>query len=81
MQPQETRGEVIALDDLFTVEELVALHPKVLSVNTMNWHIRRRNKNGLAHACVKGLRRKLLISKSRFERWLATQTEEGRAAA
>lgn len=81
MQTQEAQGEAIALDDLFTVEELVAQHPKVLSINTMNWHIRHRDKNGLADACVKGLRRKLLISKSRFERWLATQTEAGRVAA
>ncbi|HMN22290.1 MAG TPA: hypothetical protein PKA16_12975 [Ottowia sp.] len=81
MQPEASQGDAIALDDLFTIEELVAQYPKVLSINTMNWHLRHRDTNGLAAACVKGLRRKMLISKSRFERWLATQTEAGRAAA
>jgi hypothetical protein len=47
----------------------------------LKWHLYNRHKNGLDAACIKGLRRKILISKSRFERWLATQTEAGRAAA
>lgn len=80
MQPQNTQSETIALDDLFTVDDLVAQYPKVLSINTMRWHLRHRAQNGLSVACV-SMRRKLLISKSRFERWLATQTEAGRAAA
>lgn len=71
----------IALDDLFSAEELIDLYPKVLTANTLKWHLHNRHKNGLAAACVTGLRRHILISKSRFERWLATQTDAARGVA
>lgn len=77
----EVQSDTIAIDDLFTVEELAAAYPKVLTVATLRWHIYNRKKTGFDVACVKGLGRKLLISKSRFERWLASQTESRRAAA
>lgn len=64
----------LELDDLFTAEELAAKYPRVLSVNTLRWQLRNRRSNGLDRACV-SLRRKLLISKSRFEEWLAAQVE------
>lgn len=81
MQPNQTQADAIALDDLYEPAELVAMFPKVLTPNTLRWQLYNRHKNGLDAACVKGLRRKILISKSRFERWLATQTEAARAAA
>ncbi|MHB1430184.1 MAG: hypothetical protein ACYC5U_11760 [Rhodocyclaceae bacterium] len=81
MQANQTTADAIALDDLYEPAELVAMYPKVLTPNTLKWHLYNRHKNGLDAACIKGLRRKILISKSRFERWLATQTEAGRAAA
>ena len=80
MQANQSQADAIALDDLYEPAELAAMFPKVLSTNTLKWHLFNRHKNGLDTACVKGLRRKILISKSRFERWLATQTEAGRAA-
>lgn len=78
---QAVQPDAIALDDLYTPDELVALYPKILTANTMRWHMLNRHKNGLSTACVKGLRRKILVSKSRFERWLSTQTEAARGAA
>ncbi|NFV82108.1 hypothetical protein [Magnetospirillum aberrantis] len=81
MQTSQNRPDAIPLDDLYEPSELVAMFPKVLSINTLKWHLFNRHKNGLDTACVKGFRRKILISKSRFEQWLATQTDAARAAS
>lgn len=62
----------IDLADLRTVAELAAEYPSVLSVWTLREQLRRRHKNGLAAACVP-VGRRLLISKSRYEQWLATK--------
>lgn len=62
----------IALDDLFTVEELAAKFPRLLSVPTLRWQLRHREQNGLAPACVP-VGRKVLISRARYEQWLATR--------
>lgn len=78
--PDQLAASAIALDDLFTPAELVAKYPNTLTINTLKWHLHNRSSNGLNFAVVKGLRRGLLISKSRFEQWLATRTEAGRAA-
>jgi len=77
----QTTENAISLNDLLTVEELAAKYPKILSIHTLRWQLRYRGTNGLAMACVRGLGRKLLISESRFENWLATQTDARRAAA
>lgn len=72
MHTTEIQNDAIALDDLFSVEDLAAQHSRILTVQSLRWQLRHRHTNGLDSACVT-LRRKLLISKSRFERWLATQ--------
>lgn len=64
----------IALDDLFTVEELPKTNPKVITPAGLRWQLRHRKDNGLAFACLR-IGKKILISKSRYEQWLATQVE------
>lgn len=64
--------ESLPLDDLHTVADLVEQFPKILQPTTLRWQLRRRDQNGLAVACVR-IGNKLLISKTRYERWLATQ--------
>lgn len=72
MQQTDTIDQSIPLDDLYSVEDLAARHPNILTVQALRWQLRSREHNGLAQCCVP-LGRKLLISKSRYERWLATQ--------
>ena len=67
-----TTTEAISLDDLFKVEDFVQLRPQFLSIPTLRWQLRSRDKNGLA-ACVVMSGKKLLISKSRYEQWLGAQ--------
>ena len=54
------------------MEGLAAAHPKILTVPTLRWQLRHRDSNGLALACV-SVGKKLLISRSRYEAWLATR--------
>jgi hypothetical protein len=70
----------VQLGDLRSPEQLAAEHPDVLTVNALRWQLRHRAENGLATCCV-AVGKKLLISKSRYEGWLATQAGKGRAAA
>ena len=71
--PEPAHPGAIALDDLDTVEGLAAAHPKILTVPTLRWQLRHRDENGLAAACV-SVGKKLLISRSRYEAWLATRS-------
>lgn len=64
----------ISLDDLRSVEEMVAENPRHLTISGLRWQLRHRDRNGLGVACVR-LGKKLLISKARYEQWLATQTD------
>lgn len=75
--PESTLTGAIALDDLHTVEDFAAAHPKLLTVPTLRWQLRHRDENGLAAACV-AVGKKLLISRTRYESWLATRA--GKAA-
>lgn len=68
----ETTNDSISLDDLFTIEELAAKYPKILTIATLRWQLRHRDANGLAAACVQ-IGKRTLISKSRYEHWLATR--------
>lgn len=74
----QVENTTIALDDLYSVEELAAQHPRILTVATLRWQLRSRDANGLASACVQ-VGKKLLISKTRYEHWLASQA--GKIAA
>lgn len=62
----------IAVDDLRTIPGLIAENPDVLTEPMLRWQLRHRFENGLAQFCVP-VGRKLLISKSGYERWLASQ--------
>jgi len=77
---QDTAPAALPLDDLHTVEELANKYPRILSTCTLRWQLRDREKNGLAPACVR-VGKKLLISKTRYEQWLAARAgSEVRAA-
>lgn len=65
----------LQLNDLYTVAGLAGLSNGVIGANQVRWQIRHRKANGLASACVL-IGRKLLISKSRYEAWLAAQAGE-----
>jgi hypothetical protein len=79
--PEPAPTGAIALDDLDTVEGLAASFPRLLSVPTLRWQLRHRDTNGLAVACVP-VGKKLLISRSRYETWLATRAgAQGQKAA
>jgi hypothetical protein len=62
----------IALGDLYPIEKLAADYSNILTVATLRWQLRHRETNGLAPACV-NVGKRLLISKGRYEAWLATQ--------
>ena len=62
----------MALDDLYTVETFASKYPHILTVPTLRWQLRHRDDNGLSTACV-AVGKKLLISRTRYEAWLATR--------
>jgi len=68
MQPN-----TIDLNDLYSVDELAARHPRILSAMTLRYQLRSRAASGLASACVK-VGKKLLISEGRYMQWLSSQT-------
>lgn len=70
----------LPLDDLLTVEELASKYPRILSTYTLRWQLRDRARNGLAPACVR-VGKKLLISKTRYEQWLAARAGNAAHAA
>lgn len=70
----------LQLDDLHDIEELASKYPRILSVQTLRWQLRDREKNGLAPACVR-VGKKLLISKTRYEQWLAARAGNASHAA
>lgn len=68
-------ADSLKLDDLYTLEALVAATPNnALSITNLRWQLRHRHETGL-DACVVRNGKQLLISKSRYERWLATRIE------
>lgn len=69
---QTQQPDTLPLDDLFTVQELASAYPKILSLYTLRWQLRDREKNGLAPACVR-VGKNILISKTRYENWLASR--------
>lgn len=70
----------LQLDDLHDIEGLASQYPRILSVQTLRWQLRDREKNGLAPACVR-VGKKLLISKARYEQWLAARAGNAAHAA
>jgi hypothetical protein len=78
MNTDSTTGatpDTLKLDDLYTLEALVAASPNgALSITNLRWQLRHRHETGL-DACVVSNGKQLLISKSRYERWLVTRIE------
>ena len=72
MQLHQSTTDAVQLSDLYPIDGLVAAHPELLSTAALRWQLRHRDTNGLATACVR-LGKKLLISKTRYEIWLATR--------
>ena len=68
---RESSG-TIPLNDLRTIESFASEHPEFLTVPTLRWQLRHRDSNGLASATVQ-VGKRLLISRSRYEQWLATR--------
>lgn len=62
--------ESFPLGELFTVEQLAAAFPGILSVPALRWQLRFRDTNGLGPACVR-VGKKLLIHRPSYERWLS----------
>lgn len=60
----------IELSDLFSVEQMAARWPKILSVLTLRYQLRNRDNNGLSMAVVR-IGKRLLISETRYQQWLA----------
>lgn len=72
MNAEAATQEAVRLDDLSTIDDLASRYPNLLTVTTLRWQLRNRDANGLAPACVR-LGKKLLISRSRYEHWLASR--------
>jgi hypothetical protein len=74
MQTTEVQATAptIPLSDLSTIDALAAAYPQLLTPATLRWQLRHRETNGLATACVQ-VGKKLLISRTRYESWLATR--------
>lgn len=70
----------IDLNDLFSVPDLVARHPRVLSLTALRYQLRNRATNGLVRAVVP-IGKKLFISESRYQQWLAETAEAQQEAA
>ena len=69
---ENSNTEAINLNDLKTIEGLVEENPQALTVSLLRWQLRHRQENGLANCCVRAGKR-ILISKTRYEGWLASQ--------
>lgn len=67
---ESSNTEAINLNDLKTIEGLVEENTQALTVSLLRWQLRHRYENGLANCCVRAGKR-ILISKSRYEQWLA----------
>lgn len=65
-------AEVPALDDWFPLPAFAEKHPTICSIPVLRWQLRHREENGLASAVTKS-GRQLLISESRYAKWLASQ--------
>ena len=73
MQTSQTQQTTpLEVSDLFTIDGLVAQNPDALTVPMLRWQLRHRQETGLSSCCVRGGKH-ILISKSRYESWLASQ--------
>lgn len=68
----EQQNKLVPLGDLLTPDALAEASNGTISLNQVRWQLRHRNANGLA-AATAIIGRRLLISKTRYESWLASQ--------
>lgn len=74
MQANQTQhNHPLEVADLYTIDGLVAQNPNVLTKAMLRWQLRHRQETGLSSCCVRGGKH-ILISKSRYESWLSSQT-------
>ncbi len=71
-QSHLTNSPAISIGDLYDIHKFAEAHSHLLNTTTLRWQLRHRDTNGLASAVVQ-IGRRLFISKSRYEAWLATQ--------
>lgn len=70
---QSEINQPVEVSDLYTIDGLVKQNPNVLTKEMLRWQLRHRHENGLASCCLRGGKH-ILISKRRYEQWLASQT-------
>lgn len=63
-----------ALENLRSIDALVAEYPDHLTEQTLRWQLRHRQTNGLGSACVK-IGKRLMLSKPRYFAWLESRAE------
>ena len=74
MQAKQTQhNHPLEVADLYTIDGLVAQNPDVLTKAMLRWQLRHRQETGLSSCCVRG-GKNILISKTRYESWLSSQT-------
>lgn len=74
MQAKQTQhNHPLEVADLYTIDGLVAQNPNVLTKAMLRWQLRHRQETGLSSCCVRG-GKNILISKTRYESWLSSQT-------
>lgn len=66
--------DAISTADLFVIEDFAKQLPPAMGEHNLRYQLRHRGTNGLNSACIR-IGKRLMISKSRYERWLATQVE------
>ena len=64
--------DIPPLDDWHPLDEFVTQHPQLFTLAALRWQLRHREENGLASAVVRS-GKKLLISESRYARWVASR--------
>ncbi|MGY3551199.1 hypothetical protein [Bradyrhizobium sp. USDA 4469] len=79
MESSTMQANTIDLGDLFSIEEFVARHPRILTRATLRYQLRDRVHNGLSRAVIR-VGKKLLISETRYQAWLSEQAAAQDAA-
>lgn len=65
----------IDLNDLYSVADYAERYPRILSQHMLRYQLRNRDENGLGAACVR-IGKRLLISDTRYQQWLAKAQEQ-----
>jgi len=75
MQPtQEVISNAPSLEDLYSIPDFAKKFPHITTEQSLRWQVRHREQNGMGVCCIP-YGKKLLISKTLFERWMASRVE------